>query len=157
MRTIAENIKFPDFKKRFKGSEISAHLVRINNNYFYHSKRIVVEYSYEELPDFLKSKVEEFNKKMEDFNKEMEEAERNIRAHRALVAWATSNSFTMTRSQRSESEYHSIRHADGNIYKIRISGHRHPTGSMTNLALNNIDSTDYYCCAKYCDMLGIDY
>lgn len=156
MKTIAENIKYPEFKERFKGRAISGHLVQINDIYYFHAKGMVTEYTFEELPDFLIEKVNAYNEKMADEDARIEEMKKNIKAHNALVAWAKNNAYLMSRSNQSESEYYFVRHTDGKTYEIRVSGHRYPTGSMTDMIMNKIDSTDT-CCAKYCDMLGIKY
>lgn len=157
MKTIAENIKYPDFKEQYKGASwITGHLVRVEGVYYNHSKRVVTEYSYEELPDFMKEDVAKYEQKQIELDAQMIEVKRNIKAHNALVEWARTNAYQMTRSNQSESEYYFVRHTDGRTYEIRVSGHRYPTGSMTDMMLAKIDTTDT-CCAKYCDMLGIKY
>lgn len=157
MKTIAENVKYPEFKQQYKNASwITGHLVRLEGMYYQHSKRVVIEYSYEELPDFIKEDVAKYEQKQMELDAQMIEVKRNINAHYALVEWAKTNAFQMTRSNQSESEYYFVRHTDGITYEVRVSGHRYPTGSMTDMMLNKIDSTDN-CCAKYCDMLGIEY
>ena len=156
MKTIAGNIKYPEFRELYKGHEITGHLIEIGGMYYHHSKRVVTEYSYDELPDFMKTSVEVYNKKIQESDARIEEMKRNIKAHSALVEWARSNAHRMERSNQSESEYYFVHHTDGRTYQIRVSGHRYPTGSMTDLTLSKIDTTDT-CCAKYCDMLGIEY
>lgn len=156
MKTIAENIKYPEFRESYKGIEITGHLIRINDMYYHHSKRVVTEYPYEELPEYLKAAVAEFEKKQAEMDIQIAEFKKNVKAHNALVEWARTNAHQMSRSNQSESEYYFVRHTDGRTYEIRISGHRYPTGSMTDMTLAKIDTTDT-CCAKYCDMLGIEY
>ena len=157
MKTIAENIKYPEFKEEYKrGQWITGHLVKVGNLFYNHSKRVVTEYSYNELPDFMLESVEDYNKRQEELDERMNEVKKNIKAHNALVEWAKANAHNMTRSNQSESEYYFVRHTDGRTYEVRVSGHRYPTGSMTDLMLGKIDSTDT-CCARYCDMLGIEY
>ena len=75
----------------------------------------------------------------------MAEVRREIRAKNAIIAWAKGNAYEVGKS-----------HTNGKGYTIRVSGHRYPTGSMADLVLGNIDTTDS-CCAKYCDMLDIEY
>lgn len=156
MRTIAENVKYPEFRELYKGHEITGHLIEIDGKYYYHSKRMVTEYSFDELPDFLLAKVEAYNVVMAAMDARIEEMKKNIKAHNALVEWAKTNAHNMTRSNQSESEYYFVQHTDGRTYQVRVSGHRYPTGSMTDMLLAKIDTTDT-CCAKYCDMLGIKY
>lgn len=158
MKTIAENIKYPEFKEQYnRAAWITGHLVMLDGKYYWHSKRAITEYSsYEELPEFHQASVDAYNQKQAEESALIEEMKRNIKAHYALVEWARENAYQMTRSNQSESEYYFVRHTDGKTYEIRVSGHRYPTGSMTDMIMNKIDSTDT-CCAKYCDMLGIKY
>lgn len=156
MKIIAEGIKFPEFKEQYQGRTISGHLIQVNDMYYYHSKKVVTEYSFDELPEFLLQKVKAYNEMMADEDARIEDMKKNIKAHNALVEWARNNYHQMSRSNQSESEYYFVRHSDGRTYEIRVSGHRYPTGSMTDLMVGKIDSTDT-CCAKYCDMLGINY
>ena len=124
--------------------------------YYHHSKRTITEYSYDELPEFMKESVDKYEHAQIELDAQMLEVKKNIKAHNALVEWAKTNAHCMTRSNQSESEYYYVRHTDGRTYTIRVSGHRYPTGSMTDFNLLNIDTTDT-CCAKYCEMLGIEY
>lgn len=157
MKTIADNVKYPEFKEQYrKESWITGHLVRVEGMYYKHSKRVITEYSYDELPDFMKEDVAKYEQKQIELDVQMIEMKRNINAHYALVEWAKENAYQMTRSNQSESEYYFVRHTDGKTYEVRVSGHRYPTGSMTDMMLNKIDTTDT-CCAKYCEMLGIRY
>lgn len=157
MKIIAENIKYPEFKKQYKRERwITGHLIRLDGMYYQHSKRVITEYSYDELPDFMKESVARYEQEQLELDAQMLEVKRNIQAHNALVEWARTNAHCMSRSNHSESEYYFVKHTDGRTYEIRVSGHRYPTGSMTDMMLNKIDTTDT-CCAKYCDMLGIKY
>ena len=157
MKIIAENIKYPDFKEEYKvGKWITGHLVKVGDLFYNHSKRVVTAYEYSELSEYMKASVEAYNKEQEELDNQINEMKKNIKAHYALVEWAKENAHNMTRSNQSESEYYFVHHTDGRTYEIRVSGHRYPTGSMTDLMLGKIDSTDT-CCAKYCDMLGIEY
>ena len=156
MKIIAENVKYPDFRETYKGNEITGHLIEIDGLYYHHSKRVVTEYSYDELPEVFISAVEAYRAKQEELDARMVEVRRNIKAHNALVEWARKNAHRMERSNQSESEYYFVRHTDERTYEIRVSGHRYPTGSMTDLMLSKIDTTDT-CCAKYCEMLGIEF
>ena len=157
MKTIADNVKYPVFKEQYKhASWITGHLVKVEGMYYQHSKRVITEYSYDKLPLFMKEDVAKYEQRQIELDAQMLEVKRNIKAHYALVEWARENAYQMTRSNQSESEYYFVRHTDGRTYEIRVSGHRYPTGSMTDMMLNKIDTTDT-CCAKYCDMLGIKY
>lgn len=157
MRTISENKKYPEFKEEYKGGKfITGHLVRMDDMYYLHSKRVVTEYSYDELPEIQKSNVEAFEQKQIELAAEMVEVACNLRACNALVEWAKVNCHRMERSNQSESKYYYIRHTDGRMWKIRVSGHRYPTGSMTNMMLGVIDTTDG-CCVRYCELLGIEF
>lgn len=156
MKTIAENIKYPEFKEQYKGEAITGHLVRINGIYYRHSRRVITEMSYDELDEQSKASVEEYENSLMELDARMAEVRREIRAKNAIIAWAKGNAYEVGKSNQSESEYYHVRHTDGKGYTIRVSGHRYPTGSMTDLVLGNIDTTDS-CCAKYCDMLGIEY
>ena len=157
MRTINENIKYPEFKEQSsRATWFTGHLCKVGDLYYCHSKRVLVELSFDELSEYQLAAVETYNKKKEEENVAIEEMKRNLRAYAALVEWAQKNHYLMSRSNQSESEYYFIHHTDGNTWQVRVSGHRYPTGSMTDLMLHKIDSTDT-CCARYCDMLGIEY
>lgn len=156
MKTIAENIKYPEFREQYRGQLITGHLVRIDDMYYRHSKRVVTEMTYDELDDYCKSKVSEYEEYLKELDVRMAEVRREIRAKNAIIAWAKDNAHEVGKSNQSESEYYHVRHTNGKGYTVRVSGHRYPTGSMTDLVLGNIDTTDS-CCAKYCDMLGIEY
>ena len=157
MTTISENSKYPEFKENYKnGSWITGHLVNVDGVYYHHSKRVVTAYEYNELPELLLNAVEEYNKQQIEFEERMKEVKMNLKASRALVEWAKNNAHRVERSNQSESEYYSVRHSDGHTYTVRVSGHRYPTGSMTDLLLGKIDTTDD-CCERYCKMLGIEY
>lgn len=156
MKTIAENIKYPEFREQYRGQLITGHLVRIDGMYYRHSKRVVTEMSYDELDEQSKASVAEYEESLKAMDARMAEVRREIRAKSAIIAWAIENAHEVGKSNKSESKYYHVRHTDGKGYTIRVSGHRYPTGSMTDLMFGNIDTTDS-CCAKYCDMLGIEY
>lgn len=157
MKTIAENLKYPEFQEQYKHAQwIAGHLVKIGDMYYAHHKRTLVELSYEELNDAQRGKVAEYEEKVSKTDAEAVEMRKEIRAKQALKAWAMENAHEVGRSNQSESEYYHVRHTDGKGYTIRISGHRYPTGSMTDLAMGVIDTTDFKC-SRYCDMLGVDY
>lgn len=157
MKTIAENIKYPEFREQYnRGQLITGHLVRIDGMYYRHSKRVVTEMNYDELDDYCKSKVAEYEENLQAMDARMAEVRKEIRAKNAIIAWAIENAHEVGKSNQSESKYYHVRHTDGKGYTIRVSGHRYPTGSMTDLMFGYIDTTDC-CCTKYCDMLGIEY
>ena len=68
-----------------------------------------------------------------------------IPARETLIAYVKEHGRLVCRSKQSESEYWSVKAADGSVYKVRISGHRYPTGSMTDLTCHSINTTDYDC------------
>ena len=156
MKTLAENVKFPEFREQYRGIAITGHLVKIGEMYYFHAKRVVSEMSYEELPEFLKEAVAEHEEKREDLAAERAEVRRQLRARSALIAWAEANAYEAVRSNQSESMYYYVRDNNGNGYKVRVSGHRYPTGSMTDMVLGHIDTTDSNC-SRFCEMLGIEY
>lgn len=157
MRTISETIKYPEFREEFKNATwFTGHFCKVGDLYYNHSKKVLTELTYDELNEYQLEKIADYNKKQEEEDIKIAEMKRNIKAHNALVAWAKENHYQMSRSNQSESEYYFVQHTDGNVWQIRVSGHRYPTGSMTDMMLHKIDSTDT-CCARYCDMLGIEY
>lgn len=114
-------------------------------------------FTYDELSDKDKQLIAEVKAEKADKDKNLDEFMKSILpAKKALVAYVQEHGKLADRSNVSESEYWSIKGVDGMNYIVRISGHRYPTGSMTNLALNKIDSTDFDC-RPYCNLLGIDY
>jgi hypothetical protein len=155
MKTISENTKYPEFREEYNGGEwITGHLVRINGVYFQHSKRVVTMYTEEELPEMHKASVLAYEVKKAEEEENINEMMEVIRARIALSNWAENNAVRFELSNKSESKYCFVEH-EGYTYKIRVSGHRYPTGSMTNLNLCVIDATDD--CREYCKMFNIEY
>lgn len=155
MKTI--DLNYQQFREQFaQATWFTGHFCKMGDMYYNHAKKVITELTYDELNEWLLDKIARYNAKKEEEDANIAAMKRNIKAHNALVAWAKDNSYLMDRSSQSESEYYFVQHTDGNVWQIRVSGHRYPTGSMTDLVLHKIDSTDT-CCAKYCDMLGIEY
>ena len=155
MTTISENTKYPEFKEMYKGGDwITGHLVRIDGVYYQHSKRVVTMFTEEELPEMHKASVSLYEAKMEEENKNIKDMMEIVRARVALSNWAEENAKRFELSNKSESKYCYVEY-QGSTYKIRVSGHRYPTGSMTNMNLCVIDATDD--CREYCKMFNIEY
>lgn len=156
MKIINHNTKYPEFKEQYKcGEWITGHLVRMNGVYYNHSKRTITEMQEDELDDMKSQAVAAYEQRMKEDADAVIEMKEVIRARLALTEWAESNASRFENSNKSESIYYYVSHSDGHTYKIRVSGHRHPTGSMTNLPLCVIDSTDD--CRGYCKMFSIAY
>ena len=114
-------------------------------------------FTYDELSDKDKQPIAEVKAEKADKDKNLDEFMKSILpSKKALVAYVQEHGKLADRSNVSESEYWQVNGIDGMNYIVRVSGHRYPTGSMTNLALNKIDSTDFDC-RPYCKLLGIDY
>lgn len=156
MKVISDKIKYPDFRESYKlGEWITGHLVRLDGVYFWHSKRVITELSDNELSENHLAAVKEYEENKRKESDRIKENAEIIRARLALTSWAEDNAVRFERSNQSESIYYTVEHTDGFTYNIRVSGHRYPTGSMTNLQLCKIDTTDD--CRPYCKMLGIDF
>lgn len=156
MKTISENVKYPEFKEMFKrASWITGHLVRVDGVYYNHSKRTITEMQEDELDDMKSQAVAAYELKMKEDADAVIEMKEVIRARLALTEWAESKASRFENSKKSESIYYYVSHSDGRTYKVRVSGHRYPTGSMTDLRFGVIDTTED--CREYCKMLGINY
>lgn len=157
-------MKYPEFREQFKNATwFRGHLCE-QNGFFY--KLIKVEgekqkqlksFTYDELSERDKQLISEVEAENTERDKNLREFVHSILpAKYALINYVRNNGKLSDRSNVSESEYWTIKGVDGMNYTVRISGHRYPTGSMTNLLLNKIDSTDFDC-RPYCQLLGIDY
>lgn len=154
MKAIS-NIKYPEFQELYKsGQWITGHLVKVGNKYFQHSKRVVTMYTEEELPEMHKASVLAYEVKNAEEEKKIKEMMEICHARIALSNWAENNAVRFELSKKSESKYCFVEH-EGITYTIRISGHRYPTGSMTDFNLHVIDTTDD--CRNYCKIFNIEY
>ena len=132
-------MKYPEFREQFKNATwYRGHLCE-QNSIFYKLVKVDGE-KQKQLKSFTYDELSDKDKQLiADVKAEKAEQDKNL------------NEFVV-----SESEYWQVKGIDGMNYTIRISGHRYPTGSMTNLLLNKIDSTDFDC-RTYCKLLGINY
>ena len=89
--------------------------------------------------------AEEMSKKEEEISRLEEFVSELLPARNKLIDYVKKNGKFVSRSNISESEYYSVKAVDGMLYKVRISSHVYPTGSMTSMLNNTIDTTDYDC------------
>ena len=147
-------MKYPEYRQAFKNAQwFGGHLCFQNGVYYKlvrvegEKEKILKQFTYDELGSKDKSLIEE------SLKNEEKEAERLrllfnelIPAREKLIDYVQANGNLVDRSCQSESEYWYVKSpVNGMSYKVRISGHVYPTGSMTDLALNVIDTTDCDC------------
>jgi len=157
-------MKYPEFREQFKHATwYRGHLCEQNGNFYKlvkvdgEKQKQLKSFTYDELTDKDKQLIADVKAENAERDKHIDEFVKSILpAKNALISYVQEHGKLMDRSNVSESEYWHVKGIDGMNYTIRISGHRYPTGSMTNLLLNKIDSTDFDC-RPYCKLLGIDY
>lgn len=144
-------MKYPEFREEFKDGEwFGGHIVRKNGLFYKLVKtdegKVLKSFTYDELQDRDKAKVaEELSKKEEEMKRLEEFVNEMLPARYKLIDYVKKNGKFVGRSNVSESEYYSVKAVDGMVYKVRISSHVYPTGSMTSMLNNTIDTTDYDC------------
>lgn len=140
-------MKVQEFKEQFKEAEwITGHLCRTGETYHRLLKGELLELRFAELREGDKEAVF----RHEETQREIEFAHNVLwPARDKLEEYVKSNGKFLRQSNKSSSEYW---YCGG--YKFRISSHRYPTGSMTDLTLNVIDTTDEDC-RPYLKLLGI--
>ena len=156
-------MKYPEYREAFKnahwfGGQLCKHgdayykLVRVEGE----KEKQLRQFTYDELGDRDKELIEQVNKEREESDARLVDYFHNILPSRQkLVDYVRRHGQLAERSHISESEYWSVKsEVNGREYTVRISGHVYPTGSMTNVNLGVIDSTDEDC-REYCKLLGI--
>lgn len=157
-------MKYPEFREQFKHATwYRGHLCEKNGNFYKlvkvdgEKQKQLKSFTFDELSDKDKQLIAEVNAEIADRDKHLDEFMKSILpAKNALISYVQEHGKLMDRSNVSESEYWQVKGIDGMNYIVRISEHRHPIGSMTDLSLNKIDSTDFDC-RKYCRLLGINH
>lgn len=156
-------MKYPEYREALKNAQwFGGHLCKKGDMYY---KLVRVEgekekqlrsFIYDELGDGDKHLVEQVVKEREESDAKLVDFFRNVLTARLrLVNYVKEHGKLTERSHISESEYWNVKSTvDDREYTVRISGHIYPTGSMTNLSLGVIDSTDEDC-REYCRLLGI--
>ena len=147
-------MKYPEYRQIFKDAQwFEGHLCLQKGVYY---KLVRVEGEKEkQLKQFT---YEELDKKDKDtikrVTKEREESDERLLfyfqvllpARNKFIDYVRTNGKLVSRSNQSESEYWEVQSPkNGFFYKIRISGHIYPTGSMTNVSMYTLDTTDYDC------------
>lgn len=144
-------MKYPEFREQFKDGEwFGGHIVRKNGLFYKLVKteegKVLMSFTYDELKEGDKEKIaEEMSKKEEEISRLEEFVSELLPARNKLIDYVKKNGKFVSRSNISESEYYSVKAVDGMLYKVRISSHVYPTGSMTSMLNNTIDTTDYDC------------
>lgn len=144
-------MKYPEFREEFKDGEwFGGHIVRKNGLFYKLVKtekgKVLMSFTYDELQEGDKAKIaEEMFKKEEEISRLEEFVSELLPARNKLIDYVKKNGKFVSRSNISESEYYSVKAVDGMIYKVRISSHVYPTGSMTSMLNNTIDTTEYDC------------
>lgn len=140
-----------EFREQFKDGEwFGGHIVRKNGLFYKLVKtkdgKVLMSFTYDELQEGDKAKIaEEMSKKEEEIRRLEEFVSELLPARNKLIDYVKKNGKFVSRSNISESEYYSVKAVDGMLYKVRISSHVYPTGSMTSMLNNTIDTTDYDC------------
>lgn len=153
-------MKYPEFREEFKDGEwFGGHIVRKNDLFYKLVKteagKVLMSFTYDELQEGDKAKVEEeMSKKEEEVRRLEEYLSVLLPARNKLIDYVKENGKFVSKSNISESEYYSVKALDGFVYKVRISSHVYPTGSMTSMLNKTIDTTDYDC-REYLKLFGI--
>lgn len=153
-------MKYPEFREQFKDGEwFGGHIVRKNGLFYKLVKteegKVLMSFAYDELQEGDKAKIaEEMSKKEEEISRLEEFVSELLPARNKLIDYVKKNGKFVSRSNISESEYYSVKAVNGMLYKVRISSHVYPTGSMTSMLNNTIDTTDYDC-RKFLKLFGL--
>lgn len=154
-------MKYPEFREMYKEATwYGGWLCKLDGMYYKlvktgEKRKEVISFDYDELSDKDKSLVEQKNREEEIAVANLAQFLNKIApAKERLIDYVQKNGKLKDHSNISESEYWLVKGLNGMTYTVRISGHRYPTGSMTNLALNVIDTTDDDC-REYCKIFGI--
>ena len=150
-----ETMKYPDYRTAFsKAHWFGGHLCLADDGLYYKLVRVDGEkekqlksFTYDELDDKNKGIIEQTLKDERESTERLKFFFTVLKPARCkLIEYVKTNGRLESRSNQSESEYWSVKSpVNGMYYNVRISGHVYPTGSMTNLNLNIIDTTDYDC------------
>lgn len=152
---------YVEFHDLFRDGEwFGGHLVKKDGLFYFREwteeGRVLKSSTYDELSDTLKNKVNRITAEKEEKQKLLEIfVNELLPARKALIDYVIKNGRMTGKSKVSESEYYSVKALDGLSYKVRISGHVYPTGSMTSMLLQTIDTTDYDC-RPYLKLFGIE-
>ena len=153
-------MKYPEFREAFKhGRWFGGHIVLKDGMYYKLVKtetgKVLMSYTYDELSAFDKNKIAEETAKYEESLNRLDIFIKEIQPARIrLIDYVKKKGRLISRSNQSESEYYNVEDINGVTYNVRISGHKYPTGSMTNMVYHTIDTTDYDC-RPYCKLFGI--
>lgn len=161
---------YPEFRSQFSDNDCKwygGHLVKKGDLYYKLVKiysednpksytKELKSYTYNELTEW------ELNKIADQERKDQEDAKnidlvfgQLIPAREKVIDYVMTNGRLADRSNQSESEYWYVKSRKDNLtYKVRISGHVYPTGSMTNVLMQVLDTTDYDC-RRFIEILGI--
>lgn len=153
-------MKYPEFRKMFFSAKwFGGHLCKQGDLYFKLSKneqgKHLVSLVYNQLTKEDLDKISFFEKQEQEKEEREMEYRRTVSIPRAkLEAYVREQGTLIDRSRQSESEYWSCKGIDGSYY-VRISGHKHPTGSMTDLSVRKIDLMSDNC-AQYLKLFGLE-
>lgn len=147
-------MKYPEYRDTFKGAQWFGGHLCLQDGVYYKLVRVegekekqLKQFTYGELGDKDKDTISRVAK-------ERGVSEERLRfyfqvllpARNKFVDYVQTNGKLVSRSNQSESEYWQVASPlNGYIYTVRISGHVYPTGSMTNIDMYTLDTTDYDC------------
>lgn len=138
-----------------KGERLSDSIIKSGDCFYFRRYSEIDKKTKDELTDEEQSKIDYLLSKKEEEARFMKEYFGSILpAKEKLIAYVQEHGTLSDRSNVSESEYWHCKGIDGMTYTVRISGHVHPTGSMTSSSLNKIDTTDYDC-RRYLSIFGL--
>lgn len=147
-------MKYPEYREVFKDAKWFRGHLCLKDGRYYKLVRVdgkrekqLLQFSYDELQDRDKELIEAVDKEEAEKDSRIIEYFRELLpAKQKLIDYVRANGRLVSRSKQSESEYWAIKSpVNGLGYQVRISGHVYPTGSMTNLNLSIIDTTDRDC------------
>lgn len=147
-------MKYPEYRQVFKNARwFEGHLC-LQDGVYYKLVRVESEkekqlkqFTYEELGEKDKATIKRVTKEREESDERLLfYFHVLLPARNKFIDYVKKNGKLVSRSNQSESEYWEVvSPKDGFFYKIRISGHVYPTGSMTDVSMRILDTTDYDC------------
>ncbi len=156
-------MKYPEYREAFKKAQwFEGHLCKQDGIYYKlvrvegEKEKRLKQFSYDELGDKDKALIERVTKKEEEKEERLQLFLQVLQpARNKFIDYVQANGQLVSRSNQSESEYwHVTSPKDGCIYTVRISGHVYPTGSMTNIHMYTLDTTDYDC-RRFLELFGL--
>lgn len=154
-------MKYPEFRKMFERAKwYGGHLCKQGDLFFKLVKtnngKHLAFFTYSQLSENDLSNIESIERQEQERDERVREYNRTVLVPRVrLEQYVMDHGTLIDRSMQSESEYWTCKGVDGTCYYVRISSHKHPTGSMTDMNLRKLDLMSDNC-ASYLKLFGLD-